>query len=63
MSHCYRMPSLDRADYMATILQGAQIHARAELRSSAPLLVVASDRLDIDDAVRCLEPRAQLVPT
>lgn len=55
------MPSLDRASYMANMLQGAQIHAHAEMRSSQPLLIVTCHRRDVDDAIRCLEPQAQLV--
>ena len=61
MMRCYRMPSLARATYMADILQGAQIHAHAEMRASQPLLVVACDRRDLNDAIACIEPEAQLV--
>ena len=61
MPRSYRMPSLDRASYLAAILEGAQIHAFAEVRSSGPLLRVACDRRDLDDAIRCMEPQAQPV--
>lgn len=61
MSLCYRMPSLDRATYVASILEGAQIYAHAELRSTEPLLVVACHRRDVSEAISCLEPQAQLV--
>lgn len=61
MPRSYRMPSLDRASYLANILQGAEIHAYAAVRSSEPLLLVACDRRDLDDAIRCIEPQAQPV--
>lgn len=61
MSRCFRMPSLDRASYLAGVLQGAEIHAHAEMRSTGPLLVVACHRRDVDDAIRSIEPQAQLV--
>lgn len=61
MPRCYRMPNLERATYLAGLLEGAQIAARAELRSFEPLLVVACDRRDVDGAIRCIEPEAQLV--
>ena len=61
MSRCFQMPSLDRASYLAGVLQGAEIHAHAEVRSAQPLLVVACHRRDVDDAILSIEPQAQLV--
>jgi hypothetical protein len=57
MSLVYRMPSLDRAAYVAALLQGTQIEARGEMRSRQPFLVVEADSGKIDAAVHRIEPR------
>ena len=58
MSALYKMPTLERAIYVATILQGIGIDAWEELRSGQPYLVVEGDQHGIDAAVQRLEPRA-----
>ena len=55
----YKMPTFERAAYVAEILRGIRIDAWEEWRTGQPYLVVASEQRGIDAAVQRLEPRAQ----
>ena len=59
MSALYRMPTLERAMYVAEILRRIGIDAWEERRSGQPYLVVTGDHLGVDGAVQRLEPRAR----
>ena len=58
MSAWFRMPTLERAIYVATILRGIGVDACEELHSGQPYLVVEGDQPEIEAAVQRLEPRA-----
>ena len=60
MARRYLMPSPDRALYVAAILERIGVNASDEVHLGKAYLVVHDGRLDIDGAVKRLEPDAQV---